>query len=223
MFRKILLVALGTVVVAAPAYAARTTAPASSGPASWTGYYAGATLGANWNDAHVKIPIYPSKFDIDTSAFLAGGKLGYNYQVANYVFGLEKSMEATFNEGSHASGAGTESYKASQDWQGALVARVGYALGDKFLPYVKGGLGIAHMTDMHYDPELGFGKKSHTYFGWTAGAGVDYALTNNWIVGVDYAYAAYESHEFTYAGPTSIRPTTNTVKASLSYKFNSFF
>ena len=32
------------------------------------------------------------------------------------------------------------------------------------------------------------GSKNDTRFGWTAGAGVEYALTNNWSVKAEYLY-----------------------------------
>ena len=57
--------------------------------------------------------------------------------------------------------------------------------------------------------------------GWIAGGGVEYAVTRNWIVGVEYLHADYGSATMTYDvsyGP--VRVTDDVVRGRLSYKFD---
>lgn len=73
---------------------------------------------------------------------------------------------------------------------GSVRGRIGYAF-NRFLPYVTGGMGIEDSV------------------GWTLGAGVDYALTNHWSVGVDYLH-----HDFIGGDRADV------VRARVDYLFN---
>ncbi|MER9606931.1 outer membrane protein [Mesorhizobium sp. M0140] len=188
----------------------------------WTGGYVGIVAGVNYLKGDFDIPNYdPSGYNADNTSAEIGGKVGYNYQFANnFVLGGEASLVAVFNEGADST-FDDEEINVHSDWQAHIVAKVGYA-ADRFMPYVKGGIAFLHADDVFYsttgdrsDPQ------SRTYIGWTIGAGVDYALNEKWIVGVDYAYAHFGSHDFAndQLGPTILKPSTHTVSASLSYKF----
>ena len=218
--------AMATFLIAGSAFAADLPGPVYKGPPpapvalptfSWTGFYIGAGAGFNVLSTNDVIPAYPSNFTMSSTGFAIGGKVGYNYQMpSNIVVGLEAAGIATFNNSSHLTGLGGELYTVKQNFQGDVVARLGYAF-DRFMPYIKGGVAFANLNDLHYS--TGFGSKSATFTGWTVGAGLDYALTDNWIIGLDYAYSAYPRKRFVYAGPNTLRPNTNTVLATVSYKF----
>ena len=201
-----------------PVYKGAPPAPVSVPTFSWTGFYIGAGAGFNALATHDVIPAYPSNFTLSSTAFAIGGKAGYNYQMpSNIVLGLEAAGAFTFNNSSHFSGFPGETYTVKQNFQGDVVAKLGYAF-DRFMPYIKGGVAFANLNNLHYNTGT-FGSRSATFTGWTVGAGIDYALTDNWIIGLDYAYASYPSKRFVYGGPNTLRPNTNTVLASLSYKF----
>jgi outer membrane immunogenic protein len=59
------------------------------------------------------------------------------------------------------------------------------------------------------------------------GAGAEFAITNNWIAGLEYRYAQYQSSTYSYpVGVSSIgivgfkeQLSTNQVTARLLYKF----
>jgi outer membrane immunogenic protein len=63
--------------------------------------------------------------------------------------------------------------------------------------------------------------------GWTVGAGIEYAVTANWIFGVEYNFADFGSNRRNAAGSPSgiVTPITvdagefQSVLARLSYKF----
>ncbi len=73
---------------------------------------------------------------------------------------------------------------------GSVRGRVGYAV-NRFLPYVTGGMGIEDSV------------------GWSAGVGVDYALTDHWSVGVDYLH-----HDFIGGDRADV------IRGRLNYLFN---
>jgi outer membrane immunogenic protein len=185
----------------------------------WTGFYVGALAGADLQSSGVVIPNYPASFAINTSGFNLGAKIGYNYQFSGpWVVGIEGSFAGNWNDGRHLSdNLGTEQYEVGSNWNASVVARAGYAF-DNLLVYGKAGLAVANFDKLAYVPDLGM-RKSNTYTGLALGAGIDYAITANWIVGVDYTYTAFDNKNFVYNGPTSVKPSTSIINASLSYKF----
>ncbi|BHH86159.1 outer membrane protein [Desulforhopalus sp. 52FAK] len=70
----------------------------------------------------------------------------------------------------------------------------------KFIPYVKGGLGVAYSdasADFDLQPTFSmygitdrwdFPDNDETNFAWSIGAGVDYQITDNILVGLEYQY-----------------------------------
>jgi len=225
---KKLLLAVSLIALTSSAALAADLAPAPVEPVapvyvpySWTGFYVGAQAGVNILSSKDVIPAYPSSFTQTSTGFAIGGKVGGNYQFSNnIVLGLEASASWVTNSSDHPTGVGGERYQIKQDYQGAVVARLGYAF-DRFLPYVKGGYAFAHLKDLQYLEQGGPDSvsKDATYSGWTVGAGFDYAVTDNIIVGIDYSYSGYSKQRFVYGGPNTVKPYTNTILASVSYKF----
>ena len=63
--------------------------------------------------------------------------------------------------------------------------------GTKFTPYVGVGLGVARLKAKEINQGKSTyisGKKDATNFAWQIGAGVNYALTDNWSVDLGYRY-----------------------------------
>jgi outer membrane immunogenic protein len=233
MFRKLLLSTVA--LVSGTAFAAdlpsRLAPPVYVPPPpifSWTGVYVGVDVGANLARSAVGIPLYQARglspFDINDSAVSVGGKIGFNYQVASFVFGLEGAGAAVFNSGSNLTGFNaTELYQVKQDATGDVVGKAGYAL-DRALIYAKGGVAFANLNNLQFIPTTGLPVLSSFRTGWTVGAGIDYAITNNLILGVDYAYSDFGTGNYFYRGTvnSNVRYTTNAVNVSLSYKFDWF-
>jgi len=82
------------------------------------------------------------------------------------------------------------------DWLGTTRARVGFVAtpDNRLMFYGTGGFAYggasAHLNV--WDAVDGFywqsGSRSTTRTGWTLGAGVEYAWTNNWTIGAEYLY-----------------------------------
>ena len=49
-------------------------------------------------------------------------------------------------------------------------------------------------------PFTGSGSRTQWHNGWTVGAGWEYGITQNWTVGLEYDYAAFETRRYQLAG-----------------------
>ncbi len=211
MFRKILLssalAAVSSVSLAAdlPRRApAPAPAPYSPAPVSaWTGFYAGAQLGVAWDKDDVSATNAAGALvgfgNLNTSAVVGGIHAGYNHQLPGsaVVIGVEGDFEGsginkTSNVFYSAAGAllpGAYTLNTKIDWQGSLRARVGYAFGDALL-YATGGVAFADIKTNYASAGTAAGY-SGVHAGWTAGAGLEYAISRNWTVRGEYRYASY--------------------------------
>jgi outer membrane immunogenic protein len=120
--------------------------PQSSVFYNWTGFYVGINAGygtgtSNWPDGPLG-----STGGFPTSGFLAGGTVGANYQIGQYVFGIEGDdgwSNLRGNSGSTCGGIAavvppTVSCQTQSDWLGTVRGRVGYAF-DCILVYGTAG------------------------------------------------------------------------------------
>lgn len=108
---------------------------------------------------------------------------------------------------------------------GTVRARAGFAF-DRFLVFATGGAIVAdHDAYMESMNSGGIHtNKTGTQFGWTAGAGVEYAVTDNWSVKLDALYYDLGNktvHNGThFSGPRfEIQNTGELVRLGANYKF----
>lgn len=133
---------------------------------------------------------------------LGGLQIGYNWQVSPIlVLGAVTDIQASGMKAS-ASALGTpgccvpttQSNEAKIQWFGTARGKAGYA-ADKWLIYATGGLAYGKVEENAAfncaacgPPQFFAGSSSKTKTGWVIGAGLDYALTRNWILGAEYLY-----------------------------------
>jgi outer membrane immunogenic protein len=198
---------------------------------SWTGFYVGGELGWIRTD-----PDYTTGAVLLGTPFLISattGKdglsygilAGYNYQVGSVVLGVEGDFEGwTVGKIRYTSITG-DFLTAHSKWGGSVRGRLGYAV-DRALFYVAGG--AAFVSSKTSIPTTGISiGGDDTRVGWTVGAGIDYAFTNNWFTGVEYRYSQFESKSFDYPIPVLNLGTiglkqdlsNNQVMARIGYKF----
>lgn len=174
---------------------------AVSGPLYiWTGPYAGAFADYNWGDVGA----------LGKSVSGAGGGIygGYNWQVGNYVFGVESDLGYS---GANAAIAGL---KADEGLFGSLRGRVGYSF-NPFLLYATGG--IAAADNKLSDPTSSDSKMS---VGWTAGAGVEAPINGKVTARIEYRYSDYGSKTYDLnTGPVSSGFDEQSVRAGIGIKF----
>ncbi len=207
-------------------------APAAFAPSfSWTGFYVGGELGWIRTD-----PNYTTGAVLLGTPFLvssATGKdglsygilAGYNYQAGNVVLGVEGDFEGwTVGQIRYTSITG-DFLTAHSKWGGSIRGRLGFA-ADRALFYVAGG--AAFVSSRTSIPTTGISiGDDDIRVGWTVGAGVDYAFTNNWFTGLEYRYSQFESKSFVYPIPVLNLGTiglkqdlsNNQVTARIGYRF----
>jgi opacity protein-like surface antigen len=180
--------------------------------------------------------------DIKNSSVIGGIQAGYNWQIGQYVLGLEQDYQFTGlkQTATLAAPAGAflagDSTAIKTDYLAATRAKVGMAW-DRTLIYAAGGLetGEFDVTSAYVargaggSPALGFTDANKLHFGFNVGAGIDYAVTNNVFVGIEYRYLdlgkeTYNLGAFTPAGAAaqtvsnSVSMTASEVTARLNFK-----
>ncbi len=171
---------------------------------TWSGPYAGVNLGYGFS-GRVKEP----GNTVNTDGFVGGGFLGYNYQMDNFVAGVEGDIGYGGFKGDNA---GTE---AKGGLNGSLRGRLGYAVSPDILPYVTAG-GAAQSLKV---TEGGVSDKN-TLVGWTAGAGTDIRITDNVFGRVEYRYTDYGNKSFTTgSGTRDVDAHDHRVQFGIGMKF----
>ena len=208
-------------LIATPALAADMAVKAPAAQAySWEGLYIGGNVG--WLGIE-GVSLSGAPADSDTLAFLGpcsaagacptslgsanansvtgGGQFGFNWQIRNWVVGLEADAQKSSANATSSVGANVPAfalYSATQSIKetafGTVRARVGMLVTPTFLAYVTGGFAWASTNQ-----SLSFGFSSLSQTGWgtagpgavggTVGAGVEWALGNKWSVAGEYLYA----------------------------------
>jgi outer membrane immunogenic protein len=173
---------------------------------NWTGLYVGVHAGGGWADLGVG----------DTgSGFIGGGQVGYNYQINQWVWGLEAEISGSGIKNNLVT---TPFFTASFNWNSlwTLTPRLGYAF-DNWLVYGKGGGAWADVSVSANGP-FGFGGSAGgTASGWVVGVGAEYAFRNNWSAKVEYNHFDFGSDAGTFITGNSV--TLDTVKAGVNYRF----
>jgi outer membrane immunogenic protein len=177
----------------------------------WTGAYIGAHVGYAWADTTVtELDFYSfsifgdTEFDFDSDGIVGGVYGGYNWQSGQFVYGVEADISASdidnTVDNTMAAPGEDETFSTNIDWFGTLRGRLGYA-ADRFLPYVTGGLAFGDIESSYNDPlDNSFAVASETVFGWTLGAGVEYALTDQWSLRAEYLYVDLEDSQGSFVG-----------------------
>jgi len=196
--------------------------PAGVLPAAydWTGFYIGGHVGYGWSKNSYADPFVPfSVSNSDANGFLGGGQVGANYQVGQFVFGVEGDMSGSgIKGGANVLGA---TFNTNVDWTATLTGRAGIAF-DRWLVYAKGGAAWAHdrySTNFYTFPATV--ELTDTRIGWTAGAGVEYAFAPQWSAKLEYNYMDFGTKNVSFAPgrSTDIDQQIHALKLGVNYKF----
>jgi outer membrane immunogenic protein len=186
-----------------PAYKAPAMAPA---PWSWAGFYVGANVGfasartniANPNDTF----FFPagSSFDSNETGVIGGLQAGYNWQFNSVVVGLEGDISAAALNRTTSPGAiapTADTFNGNMTALGTVRGRIGWAF-DRVLVYGTGGVAFANLKDQYSSPIFPFtASASSSATGWTAGGGVEYALTDHWTARAEYLHVGFQNRSAT--------------------------
>jgi len=174
------------------------------------------------------------------AGFVFGGQFGYNRQLANkLVAGIETDLQwsdihasnqsnisGAYNPPSPNSFSSNSRLTVGQNWFGTTRLRLGYQVFDRSLVYVTGGAAYAGFSadnsGMSNDPANGSsvtttsGSRNSTKIGWTAGAGVEYAIAGNLSFKTEYLYSEYAGFTVPYQRTFTTGFSTATTEGSLS-------
>lgn len=167
-------------------------------PFTWTGWYVGGNLGWGWSNVNltdVGAPTFPpgqpllspgTQNSLNQNGFLGGAQLGFNYQINQFVIGLEGDFDYTAIKNSQSAAfLGGGSY--TDPWTSTLAARFGWAF-DRALVYGKaGGAWMQEKYDLTA-PTGSAATGTFNRWGWTVGAGFEYAIWNNVTAKVEYDF-----------------------------------
>ena len=217
-------------------------APVEYSTFSWTGAYIGAHAGYGWGRSH---DVHnPNANEQKTKGGFGGLQAGYNWQFDNNVV-LGAEADVSFGSVKKNWGGANEfdPYYGSDklSTNGTVRARLGYA-ADRFLPFVTGGFAWGQTkyslgcdtarvgTTIGGCTRVGAFEDSNkkTVTGWTAGAGLEYAVTDNWTVKGEYLHKNFGKNGVRLTDvnfPTSdvnnrnFKTKVNEVRIGVNYKF----
>jgi outer membrane immunogenic protein len=183
---------------------------------NWTGFYAGINGGGVWGTSNWSNALGASSFNANGA--LIGGTAGYNWQMGSAVFGVEGDIDWSSIKGSGPTTCVVGGCETKNNWLGTFRGRLGYAF-DRVLPYVTGGLAVGDIK-----ANTALGSASETRAGWTAGAGVEAAITGPLTAKIEYLYADLGSMNCATtvcggAAATNVNYHANIVRAGLNYHF----
>lgn len=226
---------------------------------TWTGFYVGGQAGYQWGATNFDpapysilgetyingfgtTPVSPDSTGLpgyNTSGFVGGGHIGYNWQVDYLVAGVEADVEGSSYSGS-GSGTGSaggpglpptpvanpsfSSYTTRIPIEASFRGRIGVTF-DRALFYATGGGVWADVTNNFTAPSGATDSFSASRFGWTVGAGLEYAIDPNWSVRAEYRYTDIGAYNIflanTYPGDfTNLHLVDNSVRVGFSYRFD---
>jgi outer membrane immunogenic protein len=223
-FRFIGLVCLLILGAGSPARAQIGGAPT----VDWSGPYLGLHGGYGWSNVDAGIGT-----DARVDGWLGGGHVGIQGQFDRWVVGIEASYSGGELDGSKTvifDGAPLKLDASISDLF-LVTGRLGYAWADR-LAYIKAGYASADVEfSTTYLRDLA--TNNARLNGWTAGFGIERAITSNLVIGLEYNYVDLGSKSLAVAPPVAVaalflpppKPTKievdglHTVFARVSFKF----
>jgi opacity protein-like surface antigen len=97
------------------------------------------------------------------------------------------------------------------DWVGTVRGRIGFAF-DRFVVFGTGGFAWTNA-----EVDVGGVNDSNFHGGWTAGGGIEAAITGNISAKAEYLYMDFSDE--LYAGVGTIDPELHTFRIGVNYKF----
>jgi outer membrane immunogenic protein len=195
-----------------------TKAPVYADPGyNWSGFYIGGNIGYSWGRSSdtsslsngAGTVLFTSAGSSNLDGVVGGGQAGYNWQMQNWVWGLEADIQGTDEHGSRGFTCGTSictppvggflalvipgpavsaTLDQKIDWFGTVRGRIGVLASPKVLLYVTGGLAYGEVASSATIGALSPLSATDTKAGYTVGAGIEGAIGGNWTAKLEYLY-----------------------------------
>ncbi len=204
---------------------------------TWTGLYIGGQIGYEFGKSSASATSARAFAANATNpgGVIGGAHIGYLFSTQSLgagflggggVFGIEGDVDGANYRSTYALGPLND--YSRQNIQGSVRGRLGVAV-DRALFYATGGVAFGGLNNTYFNTANGLSDSiGHTRVGWTAGGGIEYAVTNNWSIRAEYRYTDFgtvtDNLAVSTGGATNVRhrETDNRVQAGFSYKFNTF-
>ena len=232
--------AAGALVLASTAVSAAdlpVKAPPPVAIYDWTGFYIGGAAGGSIETTdHIDIATGLSDAaGFNITGWLVGGTIGYNWQVASFVFGFEGDASWVSETGRNAdigpiglnfigpSGNPAFTSTAKETWNATARLRAGYAV-DNLLFYATGGYAAAGAEAgiKNTDTNALLASATSTHSGWTAGGGLEWGFAPNWSTKFEVLYMKFNSTAFNTIqgeGPRTVPLTDTVARAGVNFRF----
>lgn len=234
--KKILFSTIGIVAfgLSAPASAADLAArPYTKAPApmvaaiyDWSGFYIGINGGGGsshkcWDFVTPVTGVLVGEGCHNATGGTVGGQVGYRWQSANWVFGLEgQGNWADFSGDNVSLLFPAQRNRTKIDAFGLITGQVGYAWNN-VLFYVKGGGAVvADKYRTYVAPGLVgadtlLASTNDTRWGGTVGAGLEFGFAPNWTVGVEYDHIFLGNRTLTLTAPGGVAFQTDRISQNV--------
>jgi outer membrane immunogenic protein len=230
--KKVLLVGVSLAAMGvAPALAADlparmyTKAPVAVAPIyNWGGFYLGINGGGAsshncWDLTNIGGTALATTREgcHDATGGLVGGQIGYRWQAASWVFGLEAQGDWADLKGSNVSAApqllGIGVNNSKIDAIGLFTGQVGYAWNN-VLWYVKGGAAVTSnkYTGTFIGTGAQFDSASETRWGGAIGTGIEVGFAPGWSVAVEYDHLFMGSSNISFPATVFAASRTDSIK-----------
>jgi outer membrane immunogenic protein len=221
---------------------------------NWNGFYIGANVGGAWSNndalwsplpASAAFGDFPIAGNTGGSSAIGGFQAGYNWQFApTWVVGLEAdwawaktgggfTQPLVINPGGVAVPGSFTTMGSTLDWVSSLRARLGYLVLPNLMAYgtVGGAWGKIDYTASNFAPAMPpyatSTAFSNTQGGWVAGGGLEWMITNNWLLRAEYLYYSLGNSPSVAVGSANGLPSgyswsstnVSVARAALSDKF----
>ncbi len=148
-----------------------------------------------------------NRFNNNANGVIGGAHVGYNYQINQFVLGLEGDVDGSSLSKTVNFAPFSNYYQdyipttvhSNLGVQGSIRGRLGYAF-DRVLVYATGGVAFGgfstsistvYTNALFYPAFFRRDSFSNTRVGWTVGGGLEYAVTNNWSIRAEYRYTDF--------------------------------
>jgi outer membrane immunogenic protein len=217
-------VALGIGSASAADLSARapyTKAPVMPPVYNWAGFYIGGNAGGGsshncWTINNNGAPIAPVNEGChDATGALAGGQIGYRWQMATWVFGLEAQGDWADLKGSNTSNTlfARQQFlnQTKIDSLGLFTGQIGYAWNNILL-YGKGGAAVTHDKYSGILQGTTIDDASETRWGGVVGAGIEFSFAPGWSVAVEYDHLFMGNRDITFPVTALANTRTDNIK-----------
>jgi outer membrane immunogenic protein len=176
----------------------------------------------------------PIGMPVHSNSFGGGGQIGAQFQATQWVLGIEADADylnnkALINAVDAAGGGVTHTYKL--DILSTVRGRLGYTF-DRVMLYGTAGVAVGHYQVTRTQNTAGLAPAStnevdnNLRFGWTAGAGLEYGITEYLTARVEYLFADLEKANYTFPVSNITQQTpfayVQMVRGGLNLKFGPF-